>query len=172
MFDVSMTGAFLAGLLSFLSPCVLPMVPFYLSYLAGVSVNTVAGGAAVSGAVRGRAMLGRVVLRGGHAHGLRQPRRIGLGAGAARARLVRRAALDRGGADHRDGSAFPRRLPHRPQPAVAERDGRHAQPRVRRRLPDRAGLSPSGGRPASGRSSRRSCSRRRAPTRRGRARCC
>jgi cytochrome c-type biogenesis protein len=48
MFDVSMTGAFLAGLLSFLSPCVLPMVPFYLSYLAGVSVNTVAGARPVS----------------------------------------------------------------------------------------------------------------------------
>jgi cytochrome c-type biogenesis protein len=43
MFDFRVTGAFLAGLVSFLSPCVLPMVPFYLSYLAGVSVNTVAG---------------------------------------------------------------------------------------------------------------------------------
>ena len=27
MFDISLTGAFLAGLLSFLSPCILPMVP-------------------------------------------------------------------------------------------------------------------------------------------------
>jgi cytochrome c-type biogenesis protein len=65
MFDVSMTGAFLAGLLSFLSPCVLPMVPFYLSYLAGVSVNTVAGGASVSGAVRGRAVLGALFFAAG-----------------------------------------------------------------------------------------------------------
>ena len=31
MFDISLSGAFLAGLLSFLSPCILPMVPFYLS---------------------------------------------------------------------------------------------------------------------------------------------
>jgi cytochrome c-type biogenesis protein len=37
MFDISLTGAFLAGLLSFLSPCILPMVPFYLSYLGGMS---------------------------------------------------------------------------------------------------------------------------------------
>ncbi len=65
MFDVSMTGAFLAGLISFLSPCVLPMVPFYLSYLAGVSVNTVAGGSGVSGAVRGRAVLGAVFFAAG-----------------------------------------------------------------------------------------------------------
>jgi cytochrome c-type biogenesis protein len=34
--------AFLAGILSFLSPCVLPMVPIYLAHLAGtVSVDTV-----------------------------------------------------------------------------------------------------------------------------------
>jgi len=31
-------GAVLAGLLSFLSPCILPMVPFYLSYMGGLSV--------------------------------------------------------------------------------------------------------------------------------------
>lgn len=39
MFDVTLWGAALAGLLSFLSPCILPIVPFYLSYLAGVSVT-------------------------------------------------------------------------------------------------------------------------------------
>lgn len=41
MFDVSLAGAGLAGLLSFLSPCILPIVPFYLSYLAGVSMNQI-----------------------------------------------------------------------------------------------------------------------------------
>jgi len=60
MFDVSLIGAFLAGLISFLSPCVLPMVPFYLSYLAGVSAKTVSGDAAMPGALRGRAVLGAV----------------------------------------------------------------------------------------------------------------
>jgi cytochrome c-type biogenesis protein len=37
MLDVSMWGAFLAGLLSFVSPCVLPIVPPYLAWLAGLS---------------------------------------------------------------------------------------------------------------------------------------
>jgi cytochrome c-type biogenesis protein len=34
--------AFLAGLLSFLSPCVLPLVPAYIGYLSGRAVNQVA----------------------------------------------------------------------------------------------------------------------------------
>jgi len=38
MFDVSFMGAFLAGLLAFLTPCILPMVPFYFSYMAGISM--------------------------------------------------------------------------------------------------------------------------------------
>ena len=37
-FDVSIGGAFLAGLLSFFSPCVLPLVPPYLAYMGGVSI--------------------------------------------------------------------------------------------------------------------------------------
>jgi cytochrome c-type biogenesis protein len=36
---VSALGAVLAGLLSFLSPCVLPLVPAYLSFLTGLSVE-------------------------------------------------------------------------------------------------------------------------------------
>ncbi|MCD6567770.1 MAG: cytochrome c biogenesis protein CcdA [Dehalococcoidia bacterium] len=38
--DVSFPVAFLAGLLSFLSPCVLPLVPIYLANIAGASVLT------------------------------------------------------------------------------------------------------------------------------------
>ncbi len=38
-FDISIAGAFIAGLLSFLSPCVLPLVPPYLCFLAGVSFD-------------------------------------------------------------------------------------------------------------------------------------
>jgi cytochrome c-type biogenesis protein len=41
-FEVSILGAFLAGLLSFLSPCVLPLVPPYLCFLAGVSLGELA----------------------------------------------------------------------------------------------------------------------------------
>ena len=37
MSDASLPVAVLAGLLSFLSPCVLPLVPSYLSYLTGMS---------------------------------------------------------------------------------------------------------------------------------------
>src|SRR5512146_2709723 len=35
--DVSYLGAFLGGLLSFVSPCVLPLVPPYLCFLGGVT---------------------------------------------------------------------------------------------------------------------------------------
>ena len=40
--DVSLFAAFIAGLLSFLSPCVLPLVPPYLVYLAGTSLERLA----------------------------------------------------------------------------------------------------------------------------------
>jgi cytochrome c-type biogenesis protein len=39
MLSISYPLAFLAGLLSFLSPCVLPLVPVYLSYLSGSSLH-------------------------------------------------------------------------------------------------------------------------------------
>jgi cytochrome c-type biogenesis protein len=38
----AMLVALLAGLLSFLSPCVLPIVPPYLAYMAGISANEMA----------------------------------------------------------------------------------------------------------------------------------
>ncbi len=57
MFDVSVFGALVAGLLSFLSPCILPIVPFYLSYLAGVGMNQISAEADVTSAVRRRAVL-------------------------------------------------------------------------------------------------------------------
>lgn len=39
IFDVTFIGAFIAGLLSFLSPCVLPLVPPYLCFIGGVSLS-------------------------------------------------------------------------------------------------------------------------------------
>ena len=39
MADISLPAAFGAGLISFLSPCVLPLAPPYLCYLAGASVE-------------------------------------------------------------------------------------------------------------------------------------
>lgn len=65
MFDVSLFGAALAGLLSFLSPCILPMVPFYLSYLAGVGMNQISADAPISGAVRRRAVISAVFFAAG-----------------------------------------------------------------------------------------------------------
>lgn len=57
MFDVTYFGALFAGLLSFLSPCILPIVPFYLSYLAGVGINQISQNAQVSSGLRWRAVL-------------------------------------------------------------------------------------------------------------------
>jgi cytochrome c-type biogenesis protein len=39
MTDVSLAAAFIAGLVSFLSPCVLPLVPGYISMLSGVGME-------------------------------------------------------------------------------------------------------------------------------------
>lgn len=41
MFEVSVTyiGALLAGFLSFISPCVLPLIPGYLSFISGLSID-------------------------------------------------------------------------------------------------------------------------------------
>jgi len=40
--DVTLPAALLAGLISFLSPCVLPLVPPYLIYLTGATIEQVA----------------------------------------------------------------------------------------------------------------------------------
>ena len=40
--DVSIPAAFIAGIISFLSPCVLPLVPPYLIYLTGATIEHVA----------------------------------------------------------------------------------------------------------------------------------
>lgn len=39
--SVSTFGAFLAGLASFASPCILPLVPSYLGYISGISLDEV-----------------------------------------------------------------------------------------------------------------------------------
>jgi cytochrome c-type biogenesis protein len=43
--DVTHGGALVAGLLSFVSPCVLPLVPPYLCYIGGVSLDQLTGDA-------------------------------------------------------------------------------------------------------------------------------
>src|ERR1700755_2432346 len=46
MTDVSLAGCFLAGLISFLSPCVLPLVPGYISMLSGIGMEQLRQGQA------------------------------------------------------------------------------------------------------------------------------
>lgn len=46
MKDISIVLAFSAGLLSFLSPCVLPLVPAYVSYLTGSAIKDLSKGRA------------------------------------------------------------------------------------------------------------------------------
>jgi cytochrome c-type biogenesis protein len=50
--DVSILAALIAGIVSFLSPCVLPLVPPYLVYLAGTSLERLADGNPASGSTR------------------------------------------------------------------------------------------------------------------------
>src|SRR5690349_263844 len=48
--QLSFSLALIAGLVSFLSPCVLPLVPAYIGYMGGRVTNTVAAQATSSGA--------------------------------------------------------------------------------------------------------------------------
>jgi cytochrome c-type biogenesis protein len=50
--DVSIPAALIAGLVSFLSPCVLPLVPPYLIYLTGATIEQVANDGAASSSRR------------------------------------------------------------------------------------------------------------------------
>ncbi len=43
MFDITVWGALIAGLISFLSPCVLPLVPAYLGFLGGTTIDQISG---------------------------------------------------------------------------------------------------------------------------------
>src|SRR5437867_11106956 len=47
--DVTLIAAFAAGLLSFISPCVLPLIPGYLSYISGLSLDEMRGTGGLTG---------------------------------------------------------------------------------------------------------------------------
>lgn len=82
MFDVTILGAFAGGLLVFFSPCVLPIVPFYLSYMAGASMSEISAEGQLAPGIRKRAFYASVmfslgiitvfVLLGAAAYGLSQ----------------------------------------------------------------------------------------------------
>jgi cytochrome c-type biogenesis protein len=62
MLSVSFPAAALGGLISFLSPCVLPLVPPYLSFLAGTTFDRLNAG---DSAVRQRAVLAALLFVAG-----------------------------------------------------------------------------------------------------------
>ena len=95
--DISLLSALLAGALSFLSPCVLPLVPPYLCYMAGISVEQFrGGGAAVAGSpsvpgpsVRGNVLMSALFFTLGFATVF-----VALGAGASSIGMLLRQHLD------------------------------------------------------------------------------
>ena len=92
--DISLLSALLAGALSFLSPCVLPLVPPYLCYMAGISVDQFrAGGnqAAVAedAAARRAVLLSAFFFTLGFATVF-----VALGAGASTIGMVLRRHMD------------------------------------------------------------------------------
>jgi cytochrome c-type biogenesis protein len=61
MTDVSIFVAFAAGIFSFLSPCVLPLIPSYLSFVSGVSLDEMRGDQARTD-VRSRVVLNSIAF--------------------------------------------------------------------------------------------------------------
>lgn len=55
--SVGLVGAFLAGILSFLSPCVLPLIPGYLSFMTGLTTSELSDDSRPLGQIMGTAVL-------------------------------------------------------------------------------------------------------------------
>ena len=62
MLDVSILGAFFGGILVFFSPCILPIVPFYLSYMAGVGMASFNEDGKLPDDIRYRAIISSVAF--------------------------------------------------------------------------------------------------------------
>jgi len=60
MLEISLLGAALAGLLSFFTPCILPMVPFYLSYMGGLSMAELRGDGEIAPGAQRRLLVSAV----------------------------------------------------------------------------------------------------------------
>ena len=60
MFDISFAGAALAGILSFFTPCILPMVPFYLCYMAGISMSELNDEGEISSGAQSRLLISAI----------------------------------------------------------------------------------------------------------------
>src|SRR6056297_4052299 len=62
MLDISYAGSALAGILSFFTPCILPMVPFYLCYMAGISMTEMRGDGAIAPGAQARLITSAVMF--------------------------------------------------------------------------------------------------------------
>ena len=89
--EISLLSALLAGALSFLSPCVLPLVPPYLCYMAGISVDQFRGQevSATADATRRSVLRASVLFTLGFATVF-----VALGAGASTIGVLLRQHLD------------------------------------------------------------------------------
>ncbi|CUI01211.1 cytochrome c biogenesis CcdA family protein [Leisingera aquaemixtae] len=57
MLEITLFGALIAGLLSFFTPCILPMVPFYLSYMGGLSMAELRGDGTIQAGAQRRLLV-------------------------------------------------------------------------------------------------------------------
>ena len=60
--DVTIWGAFVGGLLVFFSPCILPIVPFYISYMAGSSLAQIQNDNEIDNSVRNKAVVSAIMF--------------------------------------------------------------------------------------------------------------
>jgi cytochrome c-type biogenesis protein len=65
MMDISYPGAFLWGLVSFFTPCILPLVPFYLCYLGGMSMAELRDDKGIPAGAQKRLVLGMIAFAAG-----------------------------------------------------------------------------------------------------------
>ncbi len=65
MLDISFAGAAIAGLLSFFTPCILPMVPFYLCYMAGISMSELQDDAGIAPGAQRRLVVSALFFAAG-----------------------------------------------------------------------------------------------------------
>ncbi len=62
MLDVTFLSALLGGLVVFFSPCILPIVPFYLSYMAGTSMSEINSEGELAPGARKRAVVSSIMF--------------------------------------------------------------------------------------------------------------
>ena len=65
MLEISYLGAAFAGLLRFFTPCILPMVPFYLSYLGGLSMAELRSDGEIAAGAQRRMVLAALCFAAG-----------------------------------------------------------------------------------------------------------